>query len=273
MDEIFNGALSSVGSAIATGGIKNIVSAVVILIVCFIGIKIIMNILNPVFNHSNLDRTVIKFLKSAIRVVLYILAVIITLGALGFETSSLVALFSVAGLAASLAMQNSLANLAGGLMLLISKPMACGDYVQAGSQEGTVEEVGLVYTKIVTVDNKIVSIPNSSISSSDIVNFTRLGKRRVDVTVNASYDSSIASVKNALKEAVLCQELALKDEEIFTAVTGYKESTIEYQVRAWCKAEDYWTVYFGIIESIQSAFEKNGVNMSFSHLNVHVINN
>lgn len=263
--------LDGLMEGIKTFTVVNLLPAIVTFVVCLIAAKLIMKFANRLLTTLPVDRTLSKFLRAALEVVLWVLIVIITATRLGIESTSLIALMSVAGLAVSLALQNTLSHLAGGIMLLVTKPFVVGDYVSAGGVEGTVLEIGLVYTKINTVDNKRISIPNSEISGGKIINCSTEGKRRVDLVFSASYDAPVETVKNALSEVMECHDKVLRDPAPFVRLSAYKDSAIEYTVRAWCRGEDYWNVYFDLMEQAKQAFDKYGIEMTYNHLNVHLM--
>lgn len=236
---------------------------------------VIIRLLNKLFDKfilgSKIDKSLHGFLRATVKIVLYFIAVMILAGSLDIDVTSLIALLSVAGLALSLAIQGALSNLAGGIVILTTKPLHVGDYVAVGAEEGTVEEIGMTYTKLATWDRRIIYIPNSTVTSSNVVNYTVEGKRRVDLTVTASYDCPIDLVKTALNAAAASVPQIMPEEPIFARVTGYKESTIEYAVRGWCKNEDYWDAYFNLLEAVKVSFDEAGVQMSYPHINVHMM--
>ena len=248
-----------------------LLSALVILVVCLVMVKLLLRAVDKLLVRSGVDRSLHSFLKAAIKAVLLFLTVLIVAGSLGISVTSLIAVLSVAGLAVSLAVQNSLANVAGGIQLLTSKPFQAGDYVEAGGVAGTVNNVGIFYTKINTPDNKLIQIPNSQIASEQIINYTTEPQRRVDLTVTASYDAPLETVKKAIGEVVAAHPLALETPEPFVRVSNYGDSAIEYTIRVWCATADYWTVYFDLKEQIKAAFDKTGVEMTYPHLNVHMV--
>ena len=248
-----------------------LLSALVILVVCLVMVKLLLRAVDKLLVRSGVDRSLHSFLKAAIKAVLLFLTVLIVAGSLGISVTSLIAVLSVAGLAVSLAVQNSLANVAGGIQLLTSKPFQAGDYVEAGGVAGTVNNVGIFYTKINTPDNKLIQIPNSQIASEQIINYTTEPQRRVDLTVTASYDAPLETVKKAIGEVVAAHPLALDTPEPFVRVSNYGDSAIEYTIRVWCATADYWTVYFDLKEQIKAAFDKTGVEMTYPHLNVHMV--
>ena len=171
----------------------------------------------------------------------------------------------------SLAIQGTLSNLAGGIQVLLSKPFKAGDYVEAGGISGTVMEVGLAYTKLCTVDNKVISVPNGQISGEKIINYSTEERRRVDLTFNASYDSPLQQVTGVLRAVVAAHPMALAEPEPFVRVNAYRDSSIEYVVRVWCATGDYWTLYYDLLEQVKEAFDQNGIEMTYNHLNVHLM--
>lgn len=253
--------------------VEKIVSAVFLLVVLYIAARILVKMLKKLLSRFPLDRALQNFIVSVCRVCLYVLVGLIVADFLGVPTTSLVAVFSVAGLAISLSIQNTLSNLAGGVILLISKPFAADHYVEAGGVGGTVKEIGLIYTKVATPDNKIIHIPNSDISSSRIINYSTEEFRRVDVTYSASYDAPLETVKGALEQAIATIPEILHDKghEPTVAVTNYGESSIDYVVRVWVKNSDYWPVNFALNEAVKYSFDKNNVEMTYPHLNVHLV--
>ena len=187
------------------------------------------------------------------------------------EISSFVALLSVAGLAVSLSLQNTLSNVAGGVMLLISKPFTVGDYVSCDGIEGAVRAVDLAYTTFTTVDNKEIFVPNSQIVTAKIVNYNALGRRRVDLTYTASYDAPTETVRTAILEAVAAFPQVADEPAPTVVLSEYGASSISYLVRLWVSAADYWTVYYGMNEKVRETFAAHGVEMTYDHLNVHMI--
>ena len=208
--------------------------------------------------------------RAGCRILLCFVAVTIVASSLNIDVTSLIALLSVAGLALSLALQGALSNLAGGIVILTTKPLHAGDYVSIGDSEGFVEEIGMTYTQLMTFDRRTIFIPNSTVTSSNIVNYTMDGKRRVEIEVSASYDADIDRVKTALREALDTVGGFYEDPPYFIHVKGYGESAIEYSVRAYCKGDDYWEQYYALLEEIKRTFDKNGIPMTYPHLNVHI---
>ena len=259
-------------ATLGIGSASALLSAVVTLVICIIAIKLLMKVVDRVLNKSTkIDGTLKGFVRSAANILLWILAVIIVANALGINTSSLVALVSVVGLALSLSVQNILSNLFSGLTLLITKPFAAGDFVEVGGKTGLVKTIGLFYTQLDTLDNIAVSIPNSDVTAAAVNNYSREELRRVDRTFTTSYECSTDEVKAAINDAIAKDERILSDPAPFVRLIDYKGSTVEYVVRVWCKSADYWDVYFNLNENVRESFAAKGVKFSYEHVNVHIV--
>ena len=196
--------------------------------------------------------------------------ILVVLGSVGVEMTSIIALLSVAGLAVSLALQNTLSNLASGIVIMVSKPFVVGDYVEIDNAGGTVSTVGLVYSMLVTPENKEIYIP-SQVSAAKVINYTHLGRRRMELLFSASYDAPTETVKTALREVVEQFPQILSDPAPAIWLNAYKDSCIEYVVRVWTTTEDYWNVYYPLLEAVRPAFERHGIEMTYNHLNVHLL--
>ena len=244
---------------------------VLLLAVCLIVMKLLMSVLNRALDRLNIEKGLHTFIKSVVKILLWFVTIIIVLGYVGIEVTSLIALLSVIGLAISLAIQGTLSNLAGGIQVLVSKPFKAWDYIETDSVSGTVSEIGLVYTKIKTYDNKMIMIPNGQISSAKITNYTAEERRRVDLKFNTSYDAPVELVKETIQSVIRSHPKALRDPAPFARVSAYQDSSIEYAVRVWCATEDYWTLYSDLLEQVKAAFDQNGIEMTYNHLNVHMI--
>lgn len=269
-----NAMLSGATAGFSLSALLNLGSILRILATIVVGlilIKIVMGIVDRSMTKSNTNNALGKYLRSVIKVVLWILLALSVAGSIGIDVTSLIALFSVAGLAVSLALQNTLSNLAGGVMLLVTKPFEVGDFVETNGVSGTVEAIGLAYSKLATVDNKEIFIPNSEISSAKIINYTRLGTRRVDLTFTASYDAPTQTVKKAINEVLSQFPQIMQQPAPVIYLSNYGASSIEYVVRVWTAGSDYWDVYFGVMEGVRESFARNGVEMTYDHLNVHVV--
>ncbi|MCD7804909.1 MAG: mechanosensitive ion channel [Oscillospiraceae bacterium] len=250
------------------GGILN---AIVILVICILVMRILNNLIGKMLDKSTkIDKTICGFIKTAARILLWALAIIIVCDSLGISTTSLVALLSVVTLALSLSVQNIMSNLFSGITLLITKPFGVGDYVDISGKCGTVKSVGLFYTVLDTVDNTVVSIPNADATAASVLNYSREPKRRVDLKVCASYDSATKDVKAAVLDAINQDPKILRDPEPFVKISGYNASDIEYTVRVWCNGADYWDVYFNLHEKVRETFAEHSVQMAYNQIDVHM---
>lgn len=254
---------------LASAAVEKVVPAVLILVAGLLLIRIVMTIVKKLLDNTKLEKAAHGLVKSVVRVVLYVLLGLILAGSLGIDVTSVVALASVLTLAVSLSVQNALTNVIGGFTLLYTKPFKSGDYVEVAGKAGTVEEISMTYTKLATPDNKIISIPNSSVVSGDIINYTVAGVRRVDVAVRAVYSEPSQKVFDALLQAGTVDKVLL-DPAPFAAIVSYGESAIEYSLRVWTKAEDYWDVFFVINQNVKNVFDAQDIKMAYPHMHVYM---
>lgn len=266
--------LQTVGDTV---GIKNLTPGVLlkvaaIVLVGWLVIRLLMRMVDRMLDRSRSMASIRQYIHTAVRVFLWVLLALMLAGTLNVDVTSIIAVLSVAGLAVSLALQNTLANLAGGLMILVTKPFAVGDYVEidAGESSGVVAEIGLAYTKLTTYDGKRVSIPNSQVSAAKIINYTNENGRRVDLVFSASYDAPTLRVKEAILEAVDALPAVRREPAPAVWITKYGSSSIDYVVRVWTSTEDYWNVYNALMEGVRESFARHGVEMTYDHLNVHI---
>ena len=251
--------------------LTSVLNALLALVVCLIAIKIVMTIFTKLLGKTSMDERVRRYALTAIRTVLWILTVLIVADALGIPVTSLVAMLSVFTLAVSLAVQSVLGNVAGGIVIMLNKPFKEGDYIDTPNGAGTVARMTLSYTYLNTPDNLQIVIPNSALSAGKVINYTQLGTRRVDHTITASYDASVEDVRRACLEAVARTAKVLGDPAPVVYVSAYGESSISYAVRMWCNCADYWDVYFASLENIRACFAEANVEMTYNHLNVHIV--
>lgn len=248
--------------------LEKILYTLILFLVCCLLIKLLMRATSRILERSRLDKRLHTAIRSAVKTVLVFIAVIVLAEAIGINTSSLLAILSVAGLAVSLSIQDSLSNLASAIMILTAKPFKIGDFIEVKGKSGTVEQTGIIYTIILTPDNQRIHIPNSQITSNEITNFTAVGKRRAEIVVSASYDAPVEAVKAALLQAAAHPKL-LPDEPVFARVSKYADSAVEYTLRFWTKPEDFWDTYYDVLEACKRAFDDAGIEMTYPHLNVH----
>ena len=270
IDHVTKSLSDTLGFSLGHFSLGTLISAVITFVICYVVVRIIRRILNPLIDRMNVMEGFRRFLKKALKLVLDFILALIVADSLGIPVTSLLAVFSLLGLAISLSVQSSLSNLASGIMILLSHPFDIGDYIES-SVSGTVKEIGLTYTHILTTDNKMIYVPNKDISSSNITNYSKEQNRRVDLVFCAEYGDDIDTVKKALAEAVESVPKALKDPAPLIRVLEYGASSINYAVRVWCRNEDYWDVYFDLNEAVPVYYKKYGVSMAFDHLDVKIV--
>ena len=251
--------------------LSKVISIVILAVCCLLIIKVIQRCLNRILAKGKIEKSLHSFLRNSVNILLWFLFVLIMASAVGIDVTSLVAVLSVAGLAVSLAVQGSLSNLAGGIQVLTAKPFKVGDYIETNSVSGTVKEIGMAHTKLVTVDNKLIYIPNSEIAGAKIINYNPEELRRVDLVFSASYDDPTERVIDSIRSVIEAHPKALRDPEPFVRLSAFKDSCIDYTVRVWCETGDYWNLYYDLLEQVRTAFDRDGITMTYPHMNVHLL--
>ena len=252
--------------------LTSILPAILYLLVGLFVIRMLLSFLNNRLGKSNIDVTLHRFLSGSVKLVLYFILFMMVASALGIQVTSLVAVLSVAGLAVSLSVQGLLSNVLSGLMLLFIKPFKVGDYVEVGGVGGFIKEIGFVHTKILSFENILIYLPNSEVSNGKITNYSTEEKRRFNLNLTVSYDCPPDKVREVLLEYVSSNPNIDNEPAPFVAVSKYKESSIEYVVRAWADNSVYWDAYWDIHNGMDALFKKNGLVMTYPHLNVHINN-
>ena len=265
--------LSGLGLKMNPGALTldKVVHVLLLILVGVVVIRVVLKLLDRVLARSKSLKSLSRYIHSVAKISMAFILVLMVAEDVGIHTTSLVAMLSVAGLAVSLALQNTLSNVAGGIMLLVTTPFQVGDYVEADGVSGTVHAIDLSYTAILTIDGKEIFVPNSQLSGTKIINYTILGRRRVDLNFTASYDAPTATVKQAIGEVLEDIPQIIADPAPEIHLSDYQASSIQYVVRAWTAAADYWTVYYAIQEGVREAFDRHGVEMTYDHLNVHIL--
>lgn len=265
--------LSDLGVKVNLGALtlNKVVHLLLLALIGVVVIRVILKLLDGMLARSKSLKSLSRYIHSVAKIAMAFILVLMVAEDVGIHTTSLVAMLSVAGLAVSLALQNTLSNVAGGIMLLVTTPFQVGDYVEADGVSGTVHAIDLSYTAILTIDGKEIFVPNSQLSGTKIVNYTVLGRRRVDLNFTASYDAPTATVKQAIGEVLEDIPQIITDPAPEIHLSDYQASSIQYVVRAWTTAADYWTVYYAIQEGVREAFDRHGVEMTYDHLNVHIL--
>ena len=252
-----------------------LVQIIVAIIVLLVGIKIIKSVVKVIkkgFDRSHIDDGVGTFLTSLIKYALYFILVMAILSSFGIATGSVVAVLGSAGLTIGMALQGSLSNFAGGVLILLLKPFVLGDYIidDTTGEEGTVSNISIFYTRLKTIDNKVVLIPNGKLSDSCITNVSMMEKRRIDIYVTVSYSADLQKTKNVLNNVAISQVLRLEGEPIDIFVSELKDSAVEMGIRVWSKNEDYLTLKWKMTEDIKNALEANHIEIPFPQLDVNL---
>lgn len=258
-------ALDHFGKALPT-----LIMAFAILIVGVIIVRLLSRFIKRSLNKTNIDSAAKNFLLSLIRITLYTIVIIMALTALNVPMSSIITVFGAAGLAISLALQSCLSNLAGGFIILFSKPFSAGDTIELDGSVGNVKTISILYTKIETFDGKIVSIPNGKVSEAKIINYTESPNRRVDLQFDISYDADFRTARKLITDIITSDKLILNDPEPIVRMSAHNESSVSIDVRVWTANDNYSTVRYGLIESVKESFDKNGIEIPFNQLDLNI---
>jgi len=219
---------------------------------------------------SNVDKAVAGFASSILYALMFAGIALMALGQLGIETTSFIAILGAAGLAVGLALQGSLSNFASGVLIILFRPFKAGDFIDAAGQAGTVDRIELFSTYMKTPDNRVIIIPNSAIANGAIVNFSKEKTRRIDLVIGISYDADIKLAKNIMQEIVDADERILKDPACGIAVVELADSSVNFNLRPWVNAADYWAVRADILEKIKYTFDEQGVGIPYPQMDVHI---
>lgn len=233
-------------------------------------IKWVVKLVRKAMERHDVDTGVVQFLTAIVRYGLYIIMIMTILSLFGVATTSVVAVLGSAGVAIGLALQGSLSNFAGGVLILILKPFKVGDYIIQGGTEGTVYEISLFYTKLKTGDNKVVVVPNGILSNNTLVNASHMDRRRVDIVVGISYDADIRTAKDIIYKLAQNDECRLPEENAIVFVDNLGASSVDIGVRLWVKASDYWTVKWRLTENIKYAMDENNISIPYTQIDVQI---
>lgn len=252
-----------------------LVHVLVAIVIYFIGTKLIkglLKLLKKALEKAKIELGVQTFLISLARILLYAVLLFAIFDVVGIATTTIVAVVGSLGLTIGLALQGSLSNFAGGVLILILKPYRVGDYIVACGEQGTVTEIDIFYTKLMTTDNKKVVIPNGTLSNSNIVNVSNEPQRRVELTLPVAYSSDIKKVKDILQRLATSNEMVLQDQPIDIYIDQFADSSINFGFRVWAKAEDFWTLKWNLMEQVKATFDENGIEIPFNQLDVTINN-
>ena len=252
---------------------SSIFAAVITAVISILVIRVLLSFLDRALSRSKLDTSLRKLIHTLLRAGLIFLGLILVLRALGIDVTSLVAVLSLVGLAFSLAMQNFLSNVAGGMQIFASQPFKIGDWVEVGDIVGCVTQIDLFYTKINTIDNRVMNLPNSVLVTQTICNRNTEPFRQLEFRPTTSYDTPVQLVLDTLRAIACGDPRVLTDRGIFVHVSKYGDSAIEYVLRMWCRNEDYWNIYFDVMDALKPTFDAAGIEITYPHLNVHIADN
>lgn len=259
---------------LANTGIKVLIALAILIvsfwIINFVTKKIAKRFDKKVEGNKRIDKTIYRTISYVVKVGLKVIVVVCLIGYLGIDTSGITALIASLGVGVGLAVNGTLSNFAGGLMILITRPFKDDDYIDACGYSGTVEDIHICHTKLRTPDNKVVYLPNGKLSTAEIVNYSEKDLRRVDLTFSVSYADDFEKAKSVIKCVCDRDELILKDPAVQIRVASQSASSIDIVTKAWCKNEDYWTVNYNLVENVKTAFDENGISIPFNQLDVHV---
>lgn len=250
--------------------LTQLLSAILIFWVGKKAARLVANLSAKALKKSDADLILVNFTKSFVYIALLASVVIAALSQLGFKTTSLLGIFAAAGLAIGLALKDSLSNFAAGVMLVIFRPIKIGDFVEVAGLSGKIEEIKIFSTVLVTGDNKQITIPNGQITSDSIVNYSAKKTRRIDLTIGVSYNDDLKQVKKLLTEVVSAHPLVLNDPAPKVTLAALADSSVNFNVRPWCKSEDYWTVFSDLLEQMKAALEEGGCSLPYPQTDVHL---
>ncbi len=261
--------LASLAEWCVTTGIR-VLGVILLLVVGTVIIKWILKVVKKGKKFQKLSPNAQTLIVDVLTAVLYVVLVILAAVSLGVDATAIASVVTSCGLAIGLALQGSLSNCAGGIMMLIFHPFSIGDFIEANGFSGTVKDIGIFYTTIVTPDNKVITIPNGTLSNSAVVDYSTNETRRLDLEIGVSYDSDIELVKKTLLDLANAHELVLKDPAPFVRLGTQGDSALIFKFRVWVKASDYWTVNFDLLEASKKIFDIRGISIPYPQMDVHV---
>lgn len=253
------------------GAIPTIIMAIIVLIVGLILCKLALKLISKGLDRTKIDLTVNNFVKQCCKIILYVLLITVVLSMLGIPATSVVTVIGTAGVAVGLALQSSLSNVAGGIMLMINKPFKIGDYILVSGVEGTVKQITILYTRLDSATNQAIFIPNGQVSGATVINNSSNDCRRVDLTFSISYEDDFEKARAIVLAVLDKNDKILKTPAATVNMLEHGASAIVLAVRPWCRPADYWDVYFSVIEQVRAAFIAGGISIPFDQLDVHVV--
>ena len=250
--------------------IPSILLAIAILIVGIILTKICVKLMSKGLSKTKLDLTVVKFTTQVTKILLYVLLLTVVLSMVGIPATSIITVIGTAGVAIGLALQNSLSNVAGGFLLMITKPFKIGDYIISNGVEGTVSQISILHTRLDSVTNQAIFIPNGLAINAVVVNNSQNDERRVDVDFSISYKDDFETARQIITDIIKAHDKVDKQKEIFVRMSEHGESAIIITSRCWCKNADYWQVHFDLIEQVRAAFIEKNIEIPFKQIDINI---
>ncbi len=247
-----------------------IFAAVLIVVIGFIVSNFIGKLVVKAMRAKGVDPSIHSFIRTVITLILKLVFILSALSTLGFDINSFVTALGAAGITAGLGLQSSISQLASGIQILVNHPFKSGDYIDVGTVSGKVQEIKMMYTVLVTVDNKRVIIPNSYITTNNIINYNAEERRRLDLIFSISYDADISKAKETLKEVIAANSLILTEPEPLIAVKEHAASSVNLACLIWCNSNDYWDIFYYMQEAVKVSFDKNNISIPYGQLDIHI---
>ena len=248
----------------------SVIAAIIIIIVGFIVSKFIGNLVVKAMSAKGVDPSIHSFIKTVIMLLMNFIFILSALSTLGIDVNSFVAALGAAGITAGIGLQASISQIASGVQILVNHPFKSGDYIDVGTASGKVQEIKIMYTVLITADNKRVIIPNSYITSNNIVNYNAEDRRRLDLVFSVSYDADIEKAREVIKKVISENNLILTDPEPLIAVKEHAASSVNLACLIWCSSNDYWNVFYYMQEAVKVAFDKNCISIPYGQLDIHI---
>ena len=253
-----------------TAALLFVVKIIVYFLIAVIAMKLVISALKKILDRTKTDDIIKQFVITAARAVLWVVVILIILSAIGIEISSLITILATCGVAIALALKDSLGNIAGGILVITSRNFGKGDFIEVAGKAGVVQDVGLLYTTILTPDNQVVTIPNGALTTNSVSNYNRQGTRRVDMAFGIAYKSDIAKAKEVIAAMAAKDPRVFADPAPFVAVDKYEDNAVVFAFRVYCKSADYWDVKFALQDQVKDALAEAGIAVPSRHLDVTV---
>lgn len=252
------------------GFVPHLIGAVLVLVIGWWLSSLLTKMAVRAMRRGKMDEGIVSFTSSVSRIILRVIVLISTAAELGLDTTSIITALGTAGVAVALALKDSLANVASGMLIIITHPFHVGDYLEFEDLEGTVTRIEMMFSTLNTIDNKEIVIPNSRLTANNIVNYTAQDKRRLDLEYSVSYEDDLLQVKALLSKMVAENSKVIQEPEPLIAVGEHKDSSVAMVIKVWCKSEDYWPLYYEMQEKVKLAFDREGIHIPYPQMDLHL---